>query len=31
MACGVPIERVYLVIVALSAYFAAIAGVLAAP
>jgi branched-chain amino acid transport system permease protein len=31
MACGVPMERVYLVIVALSAYFAAIAGVLAAP
>lgn len=30
-ASGVPVERVYLVIVALSAYFAALAGVLAAP
>lgn len=31
MASGVPVERVYLTIVALSAYFAALAGVLAAP
>jgi branched-chain amino acid transport system permease protein len=30
-ACGVPVERVYLVVVCLGTYFAALAGVLAAP